>query len=309
MAVKLCVGPNTPPMSWKDFCEEKPPFSIALDGFVKEGPAYDPIGPRLNFNHHEGVDRLATRATCSQVFTVVQQNLFSYFQKNGEPEALVYVNDCDQDICPSWTVLNHPEMAREPINPRLNRLIRLVDKLDTTSGLCELPIKLPIFGELAWIFEPYLQFRPSGQIDNRNAFEFERTIREVERRILEHVAGVGESIPVSVEYDVLGGRGFWAMIKEIGSQARSAAFSKGIHALITVRERTDGKFNYTFCRAGLFVPFDIPLILATLNDIEGLTGKPDCHGGCDMTGGTSRIRGCAIPPKELEQIIFSLHKT
>ncbi|MBI5420758.1 MAG: hypothetical protein HZA35_00360 [Parcubacteria group bacterium] len=296
-------------MSWKDFRKKKPPFSMALDGYVKGGPRFSSKeGLRRNFNHHEGVDRLTTRATCGQVFIETQQGLFSYFQKNGEPEALVYVNDCDQDVCSSWMILDHPEMVREPINPRLNRLIRLVDKLDTTSGLCELPIKLPIFGELAWIFDPYLQFRLSGNIDNRNAFEFERTIREVERRILDHVAGVGESILVSVEYEVLGGKDHWAMIREIGSQARSAAFSKGIHALVTVRDRADGKFNYTFCRAGLFVPFDIPLILTTLNSIEGLTGKADCHGGCDMTGGTSRILGCAIPPKELECIINSLHK-
>lgn len=308
MAITLSVEPSQAPMSWETFCETTPPFSIALDGFVKEGPMYDPTGPRYNFNHHEGVSRLDTRATCAQVLFQMRQGLFSYFQKDGVPEARAYTNDCDQDVCLSWTLLKHPRMVLESINPRLNRLVGLVDKLDTTSGLCDLHISLPVFEELAWIFDPYLQFRLSGGIDKRDQEEFISKICAVEERILDHINGVGGSIPINVEYETLGGERDWAMIREIGPQARSAAFAKGIRALVTVRSRADGKFNYTFCKAALFVPFYIPLILNHLNTLEGLTGQPDCHGGCDMTGGTSRIRGCDVPPKKLESIIKFLHQ-
>lgn len=53
------------------------PFSIALDGYVNVGPRFDHEGPRVNFNHHEEVDRLATRATCGQVLMAIRQGLFT----------------------------------------------------------------------------------------------------------------------------------------------------------------------------------------------------------------------------------------
>ncbi len=309
MAIKLCVEPKVSPMSWEQFCREKPRFSIAIDGYVAEGPFYDPSGQRLNFNHHEGVERLPTRATCGQALIFVRQRLYEYFQEQGEPTALVCTNDCDQDVGLTWTILHNPELALKSTNPSLNRLVKLVDELDTTSGLCEIDTSLPIFQEHAWIFDPYLQFRISGKIDKRDPDEFAKIIYETESRILRHLAGTGSSIPLNTDYIHLGGHEDWAMIKEIGAQARGEAFQKGIRALVTVRERTDGKFNYSFCKAAPFVPFDILLLIKTLNKLEGLDASPDRHGGGNLTGGTSRNLGCAIPPKELERIINDLRKT
>ena len=51
-------------MSWEEFRKKKPACSIALDGCVAGQTKYSPAGPFANFNHHEAVDRLATRSTC-----------------------------------------------------------------------------------------------------------------------------------------------------------------------------------------------------------------------------------------------------
>ncbi len=308
MAVKLCVEPKTPPMPWEQFCKEKPALSIAIDGYVSGAPNEDPKKHLLSLNHHEQVKRLNTRATCAQALFFVRQGLYSYFRINEEATAQVYTNDCDHDVDLTWTILHNPELVLESHNPSLNRLVKLVDELDTTSGLCYIDVSLPILQHHAWIFDPYMQFRLSGNIDKRDPKEFAEIIYAVEARILRHLDGTGESIPVNTDYIYLGGRNDWAMIKEIGAQARGAAFKNGIRALITVRERVDGNYNYSFCKALPFVHFDIPLILSTLNALEGLTDKPDRHGGGDFTGGTSRNLGCAIPPKELERIINSLHQ-
>jgi len=307
MAVTLRVDPKTPPMTWGEFCQRKPPFSVGLDGYILGKPEFDSRGPWANFNHHEDVDRLGTRSTSGQVLVAIRQGLFLSFQKDNEPHIFPHVNDCDQDVCTATTLLKNSETILATPNPRLNRLVNLVDILDTTSGLCALPVHTSVLEQHAWVFDPYIQFRYGGQIDKRDSKEFEDIIKEVEIRILEHIAGNESSIPLDCRYEMLGGGMQWKMIREIGTHARSAIFKEGFRAIVTVRKRKDEKYNYTFCKASPFIPFNITLIIATLNKLEGLKGLPDCHGGCDMTGGTSRNTGCAIPPKELERIINALH--
>jgi hypothetical protein len=68
-------------IKWKDFIEKKPHFSIALDGYVKGPPRFSIQGPYANFNHHEGVARIATRSTCAQVYYYIRLGLLDTFQK------------------------------------------------------------------------------------------------------------------------------------------------------------------------------------------------------------------------------------
>ena len=84
MSISLIMRPQDPPLTWKMFCEKTQPFSIAIDGYVAEGPQDDLQGPRANFNHHEGVHRLATRSTCEQILVSARTGLFSLFDLDGE---------------------------------------------------------------------------------------------------------------------------------------------------------------------------------------------------------------------------------
>lgn len=59
--VELVVQPEQAPLRGEEFVTTSPPLSIALDGYVWGSPRFDESGPRLNCNHHEEVDRLATR--------------------------------------------------------------------------------------------------------------------------------------------------------------------------------------------------------------------------------------------------------
>jgi hypothetical protein len=93
----------------EDFIEKKPRFSIALDGYVKGPPRFSIQGPYANFNHHEGVARIATRSTCAQVYYYIRLGLLDTFQKNGHPRAGVYINDVDQDVCLYCWLLKNSE--------------------------------------------------------------------------------------------------------------------------------------------------------------------------------------------------------
>ena len=86
MAIELFVEPRKT-ITWDEFKMQKPHFSIALDGFVSDSTKRDPHGLYANFDHHSGVDRLATRSTSEQVHMEINMGLFNAFRKDGKPYA------------------------------------------------------------------------------------------------------------------------------------------------------------------------------------------------------------------------------
>lgn len=293
-----------PPLTWEEFCARMPPFSIALDGFVKAGPKFQHTregGPRINFNHHEGVDRLATRATCSQTLMAVRLGLFDTFcDQSGAPQCEVYANDCDQDVCASVFILRHRSLAERVISPNLNRLAHMEDMLDTTGGAYPFPKDMPILQKLAWVFRPYTEFRLSGEINSRDSARFVQVVDEVENNIALYLEDKGGSVPLDVRYNRIGGGRIWAMVREEGAQARTGMFADNIHAFVSVSDRADGRFNYTVGRMSGFIPFDVAGILAELSRRDG-GGEP--WGGGNTIGGSPRAGGSGLKPKEVEEII------
>ena len=103
-------------------------------------------------------------ALLAQVLLCIRQGLFDAFRDEHGRRATVYANDCDEDVCLSWFLLQNPELCRLPSNTRLNRLVQAVDVLDTTAGASLYPLDRGLMGELAWIFEPYRQARMQGAL-------------------------------------------------------------------------------------------------------------------------------------------------
>ncbi len=306
MTVKLYTDPLTPPMSWEKFKETKPSYSIALDGYVCTGPRYDLEGPWLNFNHHEDCDRLATRATCGQVLMAIKQGLFDSLKKNEVTKALVWVNDCDEDVCVSWFLLRHWTMVEKNAYMKLSRLVSVADALDSTAGAFPYPKDLPILQDLAWVFDPYRQFRVKGGLDRKNAEEYENIIEEVGDRILLHITGQGEQIPLDCRYKVLHQEQNFTVIEEIGTQAKTGIFGDNIKAYISVRERPNNKYTYTVGRLSPFIAkFDVPKLLEALNKAENLQNSEDKWGGGNTIGGSPRVSGSKLTPPEVIEIVKS----
>jgi hypothetical protein len=301
LAVTLCMRPGDEPMTWEQFCAGTGPFAVALDGYVAGGPRFDVRGPRVNFNHHEEVDRLATRSTCAQVLFAIRQDMFGCFQERGEPRADVYCNDCDEDVCTSWFLLKHCRRAEQTLEPALNRLVAVEDILDSSAGAYPFPAEMPLLSELAWVFEPYRRVRMNGSLDRPDAVVYAGVLAEVEERIVAHLAGRGRSQRLDTRYERIDGGAGWAMIREVGAQARTGAFLDGIRAYVAVRARPDGRWTYTVGRMSSFVPFDVPAILQALNQAEGATeGR---WGGGNTIGGSPRCRGSRLTPGEVASIV------
>jgi len=152
-------------ISWEDFINSKPNFSIALDGYVKGPPRFLIQGPYANFNHHEGVARIATRSTCAQVYFYICLGLLDTFQKQGEPNAHVYINDVDQDVCLScWLLKNSDKLIGLRFENLLFQLILFEDILDASAGAYPINPDSPEIRRQAWIYEPYTKARADGSI-------------------------------------------------------------------------------------------------------------------------------------------------
>lgn len=299
-------------MTWEDFKRTKEPYSIALDGYVSAGPRYEMSGPWLNFNHHEEVDRLATRATCGQVLMAVKQGLFDSLRPPGTPgvRCHCWVNDCDEDVCVSWFLLRHWSMVEKHAYLRLTKLVQVADALDSTAGAFPYPKDLPILRELAWVFEPYRLFRVDGGLDRKDGDEYRTVIEAVEERILLHITGQGSQVVLDTRYETLHQAPSWSLIREIGTQAKTGIFGDGIRAYISVRERAGNPdtWTYTVGRLSPFVTgFPVPEILEALNVAEGLTQtSPDRWGGSNTIGGSPRVEGSHLPPDKVIEVVESL---
>jgi hypothetical protein len=185
-----------------------------------------------------------------------------------------------------------------------SRLVALEDALDATAGAYPLPVDSPALRELAWIFEPYRQFRMSGQLDRRDAQSprrFRSIIDDVTHRIEQHVVGRGGELAIDARYERIGGGPGWTMVREIGAQARTVMFADGIRAYVSVRERADGRWSYTVGRMSPFVRFKLEAIYKLCNAMEASEGVSggDVWSGSDTVGGSPRIHGSRISPDEL----------
>lgn len=304
----LYMRPDLPPMSGEAFRKLAGPFSVAVDGFVHEGPWFDADLPAKNFNHHEGCPRLETRATCAQVLLAIRQGFFQRFRDASGPRADVWANDCDEDVCLSWFLLSHHAVAGPSMNPLLNRLVYLVDLLDTTAGAYPFPEDLPSIHSLAWIFEPYRRFRLSGGLFKRDPGAFRSVVEDVEHRISAHITGHGREVNLDTRYEVLRVEKGYVVVHEVGAQARIGMFSNGIQAFLSSTEGPNGTWHHVLGRASEFVDFPIPKLLAALNADEGLSGSADQWGGGTTVAGSPRIAGSHRDPDQVVRILEEARK-
>lgn len=298
MAVKLLVDPRVNEMSWSEFVATKPPYSIALDGYIAESPHFDSDGPYLNLNHHEGVPRLETRSSSAQVRVHVQQGLFHRFRNRRSSHAFVWVNDCDQDVCLAWTILSDPDVLN---SEEFLRLLDIVDMRDTCGGFCAPPLRPEDSDVLAWIFEPYQTFRFSGRIAKRRSGEFRQVIEEVKDRVLAHLNGHGEQREVGMDYSVMHAGSSWVMVDESTTDARMRMHADGHRAFVSAKRRADGNWQYSIGRSSPLIRFPIPQILDGLGRAE--RDPKHTWGGSELIAGCNRVFGSSLAPKVVALVV------
>lgn len=301
--IELFVEPGKV-YSWEQFRSEKPPYSIALDGFVNDSTKRDPRGPYANFDHHSGADRLATRSTSEQVHMEINLGLFEAFRKRGIPTANVYVNDPDEDTCLAVWLLRNGELVRNHANPKVNRLVYCEDRLDCTAGAYPFG-EIKMRRKMAWIFESYNMARFEGHLHTLGESGVRAIIDSVNARITEHVINEGGEIPLKGQYEKIGGGPGWVFVRETGPASRMAMFRDGITAFAAlVEEEPDGSYIYVLGRKSVWIPFDLERIYACLNEGESkIVGENNCWGGSNTIGGSPRETGSKLKPNDLQKII------
>ncbi|MFW2365491.1 MAG: hypothetical protein ACN4GW_03695 [Desulforhopalus sp.] len=294
-------------MSWEDFQATKPPFSIALDGYVSGQTKYSPFGPFANFNHHEEVDRLATRSTCMQIYFSIILGLFDSFRKDGKRYAHIYVNDADQDVCLSYWLLKHPDEARSiKWEDPLSKFIVFEDFVDASAGAFpydDSDESDSLLKRQAWVFEPYTTARSKRILHTMTGPKLVDLIETISGRITLFARSEGKEIELDTLPDIIGGGPGWKMIVETSLYARTSIYASGTSAFVGMRPRNDGNFTYVVGKMSPYVPFPLVKIYETLNEIENLDSAENRWGGSDIIGGSPRKTGSRLPPQEVETII------
>lgn len=298
--ISLHVLPRDGAVSGALFKERYGRYTVALDGFVNEGPWFDPALPSQCFNHHEGVSRLETRATCAQVSMALRSGFLQTFRDENGPRVHAFVNDCDEDVCLSWWLLKHHDVATPLFHPLLNRLLYITDMLDTTAGAFPFPEDAPLLEEIAWVYEPYRRFRTSGGLARRDENEFRSIIQDVCARISAYVIGRGERLVPDTRFEVIGSYPVWSHVREIGSQARLGVFGSGIQAFVASSDYGPGRWMHVIGRSSEYIPFPVPELLEALNREEDGTYT---WGGGSTIGGAPRVGGSRLSPEEVARVI------
>lgn len=299
MSLRLVCRPGRT-VTWSKF-QAYPARSIAVDGFCSGPPRATKDGLRININHHEGVDRFATRSSCDQALILVKMGLYERLQDDDRPAATLYVNDCDQDVAFATYVLMHPDHADRP---KLKQLIRLEDLLDMSSGLYPVRKKWHLIRQLNWITEEYTDLRAKGQLGTLNAAEMEALILRMHRRIRAALFGRVKEISVDTEFERLEEHGGWVLVRETGRQARLGMAEAGIKAFVTVMEAGEGRWRYALGRLSHFIPFPLGELYEALNAAEGIGRRDvDRWGGSENSGGSPRKAGSSLTPEMVGAVI------
>jgi hypothetical protein len=275
-------------LTFDDFCDLPGP-AIALDGYVDGPPCQDDSRTHANFDHHLGVDRWSTPATCQQVAAAIRAGLDLVVTTDAQPldDLKVHVNDPDPDVALSWWLLNHPHLCD---HPAVRWLFDLEGRLDASGGT-DPGVDRELLEVLAWVIDPWARRRRA--IPTLDASAMADIIDEVGARVDEFVAGRPGVVELSTSYELLHDAGpVWA-ICEHHPLSRATAVADGARVLVSVLpgpQPTSGAV--TICKAHPDVPVDLELVFADLNVREHLLpSAPDRWGGSDTVGGSPRHAG------------------
>lgn len=200
-----------------------------------------------------------------------------------------------------WTVLNNPTQSINPHSVKLNRLVDIEDKIDSTAGAYPFNPNLKFLREIAWIYEPYTQFKSSSGLQNRSDSAFKSVIQDVESRILQYLFNKGEEVPLDLRYNIKANHNDWVLVNEEGAQARVAMFHNGIKAFCSFKDIGTGRYKYTIGKMSEHIRFNIPKILKALQVAEGK--QRDQWGGASTVIGSPRITSSKLTPDEVIKII------
>lgn len=296
-------------VDWDNFVLTHPKCSIALDGYVYWEPAWELYWPYINFNHHEWVDRLATRCTASQVYLALKQWLSYTFKENWKTKFNVYINDPDQDTClAAWLIKNYKliEWNNYSIEEdrRIRSLIWVEDLLDVTGGSYRIDPNSRIMKTIAWIFEPYTLARANWILNSISSQNMQEIVESVCDRIDKYVSWTGMEMKLDSTYNLIWKYNWWILIQEKWIYSRLKLINEWEDVVLSFIKNRDWTYKYTILKKSPFIPFPVEWLYKTLNDLEWIEKESlDCWGGSNIVWWSPRIAWSKIKPKDMAIIV------
>lgn len=308
MAIKIIVKPDLEIDTFEEFCELYGPNAIAADGFVKVGPSRDLRRRCFNWNHHNGVSRADTYATCAQALTAVRYRIMDLFPRDskGQVEVSVLFGDADQDTATTAAIIKNWERFVSPNDPLANSLVEVENRLDASLGAYPYGVDMPILRKVAWIYEPYDIFLKSGGKNRKNPHEYLAVMEHVEARIMAYLVGKGEELPVNASFHIerqVGINGCRvAEVVQTGPLGKMAAAAQGVGVGIQFRPRADGRTDVTGWLASPYVPCDSIWLNQHFNEIETYA-EGGTWGGGDLIFASPRDKGTSVPKEHIFEVV------
>lgn len=300
--IELIIEPREE-LTWDEFREETPPFSIALDGYVTGPPAHDEDTQHVNFDHHEGVHRPATMSSAMQAMYAVKGGLMKRFRDQQDELPRVYVNDCDQDVSLAVFVLeNYKLFEGTQSHPGFNRLLEIDQRLDITAGAYPMNHDVDLVKQHHWVFEPYGDMRKSGRLYSADASAIRDNIETTCGRIMQLLIGNPGTVESDTRHEIFyQGDDFW-MAHEIGGpDSRYDLFSQGMMSFVNkIGEMPNGNNVMSVGRVSTYVDFPLLELYPYYNEAE-----KDADGqwnGSTLIGGSPRGSGTSLSIPDLRDI-------
>lgn len=300
--------------SFKEFCGQTEPGSIALDGMIRGASTID-TGLWRNIDHHYKTDPLITPSTAAQIHEKLTNgsDLLEIVKK-------IYGNHCDEDMSLSIFLFKYANIPDIINHPLISRLIKINDNLDRRGGLYPYPSESQELKEISWVIAPYQNFmfeggmaRAYSSVEERNQIYLKVT-EQVEGRIIRYLTGEAQNEIRQFQPDTSFNKVYedkenkWVLVNKLGVQGRVGMANAGIGAYIYIKPNGENneKFYYSIGKSPEFgKDFNISELYKLYNEAEGSSvTETNRWGGSEGNGG-SPPEGSILSPDKIIAITKS----
>jgi hypothetical protein len=278
---------------------------VGVDGAISEAPswAYDQ-GMVYVADHHTKIDdRLGTQASCKQVERIIASDNFQERARGAGHVTLAFCS-YDPDVAEAARLLFADangifDGASREVNARHKRLTNWEDRTDRSSGNW-LRARQAIAPVMRYIYEPAMNIRWRNI---RQIPEITGAQSEVNRRALDYVFGIEQSVDAHEQYNTVGFLGGIALIQETGPYAVMGAMER---YPLFISERNDSTGIRHVAVHSVEGRLD-DNVWRALNSAElsanGSFNPADDWGGCRFAGGDPFAAGSALDLPTIAAIV------
>tara|TARA_Y100001937_G_scaffold23899_1_gene34150 strand:- start:179882 stop:181687 length:1806 start_codon:yes stop_codon:yes gene_type:complete len=291
--------------------------TIFLDGAAQSEPFMDHERQVYNLDHHDGVERSFTLATCEQALVLVRKGL-----NLSDKKWTIWANDPDLDtVLAVWILLNHMHLRKgdAPVYRAIVPLIRVEGIIDglgleyqDVAGLPKAQHK-DVMSKIDHLREDERRIKSDGRWDE---IDFATYTRKLLNRIDEmffrpedfkDFKGLEELARAELDQN----NSVIVYRTDMGIYEMEEYLNRvyGTRPALLLLQKSDGV--YTIRKSDLFFPLEMDRVYRFLNheDPEVSGRKQENRwGGSQEIGGSPRLTGTGLKPSQIVRICRQAYK-